>query len=206
MRSTTPAHRFRPSDATDKPAENFDRVNAISTERRAALSPGERARRGPRNRRPLRTTRRRPPRALGNASLPHLSGRAEAKSVPCAHDFGQRGPDDCVSLPSTWVVARVAGRADWSRRVRPHRQTGSASSASGSVLRSSKAGARRLACLGLGRVLLLVQPSTPRDVPPRLAERDGPGAEVDRHVSPGVDDSAGARAPQPPATFTPIPR
>jgi hypothetical protein len=55
-------------------------------------------------------------------------------------------------------------------------------------------------------LLLVVQPSTPRDVPPRLAERDGPGAEVDRHLSLGVDDSAGAGAPKPPATFAPIPR
>lgn len=52
---------------------------------------------------------------------------------------------------------------------------------------------------------LVVHPSTPRDVPPRLAERDGPGAEVDRHVSLGVDDSAGARAPKPPATRHPDP-
>jgi hypothetical protein len=41
------------------------------------------------------------------------------------------------------------------RQVRPHRQTSSASSASRRVLRSSKAEARRLACSGLGRLLLL---------------------------------------------------
>src|SRR4051812_37662243 len=34
MRSTTPAHRFRPSDASDKTAENFDRGNAIHTRAR----------------------------------------------------------------------------------------------------------------------------------------------------------------------------
>jgi hypothetical protein len=42
------------------------------------------------------------------------------------------------------------------RQVRPHRQTSSASSASRRVLRSSKAEARRLACSGLGRLLLFV--------------------------------------------------
>jgi hypothetical protein len=48
-----------------------------------------------------------------------------------------------------------------SRRVRPHGQTGSASSASGSVLRSSKAEARRLACLGI-RPTARIRPSQQR--------------------------------------------
>ena len=44
-----------------------------------------------------------------------------------------------------------------SRQVGPHRQTSSASSAGRRVLRPSKAEARRLACLGLGRLLLFVR-------------------------------------------------
>ena len=73
------------------------------------------------------------------------------------------------------------------------------------VLASPERSSRASACVAFRPLLRFVQPSTPRDVPARLAERDSPGAEVDRHVSLGVEDSAGARAPTPPATRHPDP-
>jgi len=115
---------------------------------------------GARRHRCFRSRRRSHPRGGGRSRDGRGSRRPPARdrapaSLLLATSVGEAPTTTSSCLLHGLLRESPEGPGEW-RQVRPHRQTSSASSASRSVLPSSKAEARRLACLGSGRLLPFV--------------------------------------------------